>query len=233
MKYFSVGVNGEYNFSNADGYDPVTGDKLKQVDKNTVVKYLKEKTPSETVEETKVVKEVESVNVNIDKQTLIGLEKNARFYPVEFKNVTERNFILCISATADVNKLIIVQKIDVGQSVKLSLMEGQHFFSYIDNNGKCYGERGTSEFFKRTILTRSENTLNVSIDNQAYYLEKTFSLNVLASDNQIITLKEDNVSHNGEVSDGQGIVIVIAAIFFICIIAVCLLYIDDKISHNK
>ena len=40
MKYYSIGPNGEYNFYSSDGYDPVTGDKLRQVDKKTVIKYL-------------------------------------------------------------------------------------------------------------------------------------------------------------------------------------------------
>jgi len=50
MKYYSVGPSGEYKFYSAEGYDPVTGDKLKKVDKETVIKYLKSSSAPKIIE---------------------------------------------------------------------------------------------------------------------------------------------------------------------------------------
>lgn len=192
LKYFSIGVNGEYNFSNSDGYDPITGDKLQQVDKATIIQYLKgSKSGNIDV-------------VNVGESALIGLEKNARFYPVDFKNKTERNLYLCITFKDALDGGVIIQRIAAKQRIRLSLMEGKHYFGYIDNNGTPYGGRSDHFFLKRqTILTPSAYYFDVLIDKQLYNLSKTFCLDVLVSDNQKVTLKERSVLHNKELDGKQ------------------------------
>lgn len=203
LKYFSIGLNGEYNFSNSDGYDPITGDKLQQVDKATIVQYLKGSSSPDN-----------NYVVGVGENALIGLEKNARFYPVEFKNKTEKNLYLCITFKDDVNGGVIIQRIAAKQKIRLNLMEGKHYFGYIDNNGTAYGERSGHFLFKRqTILTPSSNYFDVMIDGRLYNLTTTFCLDVSVSNNQCVSLKERGVTHNKEWDDKQDFWLV----FFTCI----------------
>lgn len=192
LKYFSIGVNGEYNFSNSDGYDPITGDKLQQVDRATIIQYLK---GSESSGNTNVVEAGENA--------LIGLEKNSIFYPVEFKNETEKNLYLCITFKDSVNGGVIIQRIASKQTIRLNLMEGKHYFGYIDNNGTSYGGRSDKFFSKQTILTLSPYFFDVLIDKQLYNLPKTFCLDVLVSNDQKVTLEEKRVLHNKEMDSNQ------------------------------
>jgi len=184
MKYYSIQANGEYKFYSQGGYDPTTGDVLKPVNKVVMTRYLSKKSNS-------------SLNNGnyLKESSLVGAEKDSHFYPVEFKNRTDRNIYLCISFTDNSSNSIICKKILNGENVELNLIEGRHIFAYIDVNGKCYGERNEGK-----ILIKSDTPLNVSINNSNYYLEKTFSLDVLALSNQVITMKEDVIRHNNDLN---------------------------------
>lgn len=189
LQYFSVGVNGEYNFSSSEGYDPVTGDKLKQVDKATVIQHLNGSSTSLSID----------FSVN-DKPMLTGLEKDSRFYPIEFKNETDRNLYLCISFKQDVKGPIIIQRIPTKQSIRLSLIEGIHYFSYMDNNGNAYGGRD-----RGSILFGTDQSMDIMIGAQLYNLKRVFSLTVLALDDQKVTLELGEVLHSKELTTYEKI----------------------------
>jgi hypothetical protein len=186
-KYYSLGPNGEYNFYSSGGYDPVTGDKLQKVDKETVLQYLNGSSVPKNIE-------FNSVNESI----LTGAEKDSHFYSVKFKNEIERNIYLCVSFRNNYGEPIIIQKIPVGESRNLKLMEGGHYFSYMDNNGNCYGKRIGGK-----ILTQVDGKLSVAINNQRYDMYRVFCLDVIASDKEVITLKEELVSHNHDLNNDE------------------------------
>jgi hypothetical protein len=207
MKYYSIQANGEYKFYYQEGYDPTTGDELKPVNKVVMARYLRKESNSSL-----------SNGNNLKESSLIGAEKDSNFYPVEFKNETGRNIYLCFSSTSNPDNFLLYRRILEGESINLSLMEGNHFFAYMDVNGRCFGQR-----FGGKTLTSSDVPIRIVINKQSYLLRNTFLLDVLASNNQVITMKEDIIKHNNDYDskdeDANGIVLfIIASIFSLFII---------------
>ena len=110
-------------------------------------------------------------------------------------------------------------------------MEGKHNFTYMDVNGTCFGKRDGGK-----LLTTSTGELRVAIGKQTYFSTSTFLLDVTASNETVVTLKDDIVKHNldkdtgdKEKSEMMYIILGLAVLGFISLICMAL----DKLSNPK
>lgn len=128
-----------------------------------------------------------------------GVSQSASFYPVSFKNETERNLYLCISLSSYLDQPVLYVLISAGDYVKIELLEGAHNFAFMDLNWTHRGERDGGD-----LLRSSADSLSVVIDGKKHLFERTFSLDVIASDDQKISIeKNEDILHNSDKSDGE------------------------------
>lgn len=213
LKYYSINPRGEYKFYSSNGYDPLTGDSLRSINKEVVINYLGNPNGRAGIPEN-----FEPAVASQRKKSLTGLEKYAGSYPVKFKNKTGRNIFICINMHDQDSSFLSARFIPVGGIIILELKEGLHIFGYMDTDGCCYGERNWGDLLLGTnmikylgkgppfinwITNRYDQDyvprIAVKINNQNYKLTRSFILDVLPENDQIITLKVDKLIHNKEI----------------------------------
>jgi hypothetical protein len=224
LKYYSITPQGEYKFYSSDGYDPITGDKLRSINKEVVINYLGNSNGGVAS-----VANLETTTNPKNKEPLVGLGKYAKNYPVKFVNKTDRSVFVCITTYPLTDSLafktstMLAKFVSANNSIVIDLIEGSHIFSYMGMDGICYGERSWGNILIGTNSRKYEKgdvpvavifsdkkggdylPLIVKIDNEPYLLDKTFSLTVLPVYDQAITLKIGSLMHNKERIDKESV----------------------------
>lgn len=112
LKYYSVASNGQYKFYSSGGYDHLTGDALKKVTKEIVLKYL-----SQSSDE-------------------FSMEANLSSYSGTINNLTTKTICFFIAPNLNSNNLSMVKLIPPQTKMAISLTEGTHSFALLNADGE-------------------------------------------------------------------------------------------------
>lgn len=118
VKYYSVYPNGEYKFYSSEGFDPVTGDTLKPITKEAVLKHLNATGKTE-----------------IKQSELTKRESSLSLYSGSLINNSDGTIFIYISPrqeSFDLSKEIIVKR---NENIQIPLLEGTHYFVVTNSDG--------------------------------------------------------------------------------------------------
>jgi hypothetical protein len=122
LKYYSIHPNGEYKFYSSEGFDPLTGDTLKRITKETVIAYLNA--------DGKVNRKA-----SIQMSELTNREASLSFFEGSIINNSEGTIFIYISQrqeSFDLSKELIVRR---NETIQTSLLEGTHYFVVTNADG--------------------------------------------------------------------------------------------------
>ncbi|MFA6513797.1 MAG: hypothetical protein WCT50_00710 [Patescibacteria group bacterium] len=174
MKYYSISPNGEYRFYSSEGYDPMTGDELKEINKEVVLKYMTQSGLAK--------------NAKPNESSLSGLEIEAAVYSVKFTNNTRETLFLCISERLNRHTDdLLIKKMISGDSVIIKLLEGEHVFGFLNIDGKSL--RLSFNYYAGFIRGCGSDARAV-INGQTYYLNDSYLLKIYPKDGLSVYLKD-------------------------------------------
>jgi len=228
LQYYCI-VNGEYRFSQNDGYDPETGEKLWPVTKEVIQK-MKEK---EVAADNYAEKPVQVQSDTTGKSPAGIYEKK---YLVRVKNELKRGIFFCFTEGHNTLGSKAAILIPAEEETSVILSEGVHQIAFMDTEFNSYGHRKGGYILGSGINDTLNEKLCLHIGGQRRIAELYFPLQVLAMDKQIVTLREDGlITHNQEVSGeennvtGFSILIGAGILFFLLGIIIA---IDKKNSYD-
>lgn len=179
MKYYSISPSGEYKFYSSAGYDPLTGDSLLGVDRDVVLKYIKNN-GSQSPEQ--------------EGAKTLGIAKEAESYSVNFFNDTGETLFLCISKKLETSQddgSSGYYRIKTKGSVILTLLEGEHLFGVLDINGhnkpfKCQDSRPFVE-----PQTSMYGDMTVEANGMIYRLDPVYKIKIYPDNNLSVHMEDD------------------------------------------
>lgn len=180
-KYYSIGVDGKYVFYSKPGYDPITGDELLPVTKEIIRRSLTDRSVFN-------YQSIRSNSTDYYQKTnengeIEGMPRSAVFYPIVFFNNSNKNLYLCVTAGPDTNDKVMVYRISSKTLQSISLIEGAHYYAWVDVNGAQQGSRQLQKMYAPLLFY---------LDGQEYRTENSFLLEALHPKNGKVFLINEN-----------------------------------------
>lgn len=184
LKYYSYSLNGGYNFFSSGGYDPLTGDSLRPINREVITKYLN----SSNYRDYQGAKQNSAVQ---------GLEIDAVSRFVKFSNLTEKTICLCISPKLKSIESLIMLILRPNEITIVKLLEGNHVFGGLDVSGNQIEFSLDTEAEQLITAYPSDKQgqhffIKTEYRGVEYKISKTYSLEVLPKNDQIIYFQGDN-----------------------------------------
>jgi|GEM_PF-6700451 hypothetical protein len=188
IKYYSISPDGGYKISSSDGYNSITGEKLKLVNKKIATENYLGK----------------SAQI-LTKGKTDGQGMYEEKYVVKFSNEQKRGIFFCFTEGHDGLSGATVIFIPTGKTISVSLTEGQHLIAFIDTEFNEHGVRDEGKILAKSHFTQdSIGKLYLKIGNHNKLIYQKFLLQVLAEKNQKVSLKEDDsLTHNMEKTEQE------------------------------
>ena len=206
IKYYSI-RNDKYEFSSSGGYDVITGQKLKPVIKEVVMKHLNgDKAiyfPEDTIVYDLISNRLSKTKVNYKGgfiNTRTDKEKNSDFRLVKFKNNSYKNFIFFITTVSPNDTSVLALPIIRDESISIYLKKGKHIFGIITEENKYYDVATNNDaVFLRSIKYQREfNPIWSTFGLRFKFFNWAYLLDINNSTNHSIDIHSWYISYNQE-----------------------------------